>query len=84
MTLGPVAVDAKSKEITAIPQLLELLDLQDKVVTLDAAGCQKNIAQAIVEYGDDSVLAVKDNQPTLHAEVDTAFTDRCASNVELL
>ena len=73
LTLGQVAVDAKSNEITAIPQLLELLDLQDKVVTIDAAGCQKNIAQAIVEYGGDYVLAVKDNQPTLHAEIDAAF-----------
>jgi predicted transposase YbfD/YdcC len=73
LTLGQVAVEAKSNEITAIPQLLALLDLQDKVVTIDAAGCQKNIAQAIVEQGGDYVLAVKDNQPTLHAEIDTAF-----------
>lgn len=74
LTLGQVAVDAKSNEITAIPQLLELLDLKDKIVTIDAAGCQKNIAQAIVEQGGDYVLAVKDNQPTLHAEIDAAFT----------
>lgn len=74
LTLGQVAADAKSNEITAIPQLLELLDLQDKIVTIDAAGCQKNIAQAIVEQGGDYVLAVKDNQPTLHAEIDAAFT----------
>jgi predicted transposase YbfD/YdcC len=73
LTLGQVAVEGKSNEITAIPQLLELLDLQDKVVTIDAAGCQKNIAQAIVEQGGDYVLAVKDNQPTLHAEIDAAF-----------
>ena len=53
LTLGQVAVDAKSNEITAIPQLLELLDLQDKIVTIDAAGCQKDIAQAIVEQGGD-------------------------------
>jgi predicted transposase YbfD/YdcC len=44
LTLGQVAVDAKSNEITAIPQLLELLDVRDKVVTIDAAGCQKDIA----------------------------------------
>jgi predicted transposase YbfD/YdcC len=74
LTLGQVAVDAKSNEITALPQLLELLDLQDKIVTIDAMGCQKEIAAAIVEQGGDYVLAVKDNQPTLHDEVAMAFT----------
>lgn len=73
LTLGQVAVDAKSNEITAIPQLLELLDLREKVVTIDAAGCQKEIAAAIVDGGGDYVLAVKGNQPTLHAEVVAAF-----------
>jgi hypothetical protein len=53
LTLGQVAVDAKSNEITAIPQLLELLDLRDKVVTIDAAGCQKDIAAPIVAGGGD-------------------------------
>jgi predicted transposase YbfD/YdcC len=73
LTLGQVAVDAKSNEITAIPLLLDLLDLRDKVVTIDAAGCQKEIAAQIVAVGGDYVLAVKDNQPTLHAEVRQAF-----------
>jgi predicted transposase YbfD/YdcC len=73
LTLGQVAVDAKSNEITAIPLLLDLLDLRDKVVTIDAAGCQKDIAAQIVAGGGDDVLAVKDNQPTLHAEVRQAF-----------
>jgi predicted transposase YbfD/YdcC len=73
LTLGPVAVEAKSNEITAIPRLLELLDLRGKVVTIDAAGCQKDIAGAIVQGGGGYVLAVKDNQPTLHAEVQAAF-----------
>jgi predicted transposase YbfD/YdcC len=73
LTLGQVAVNEKSNEITAIPELLQLLDLQDKVVTIDAAGCQKNIAADIKEQGGDYVLAVKDNQPTLHAEIATAF-----------
>ncbi len=73
LTLGQVAVDAKSNEITAIPQLLELLDLRDKVVTIDAAGCQKDIAAQIVAGGGDYVLAVKDNQPTLHADIREAF-----------
>jgi predicted transposase YbfD/YdcC len=78
LTLGQVAVDAKSNEITAIPELLELLDLKDKIVTIDAAGCQKNIASDIVEQGGDYVLAVKDNQPTLHAEIQTAFATDAA------
>jgi predicted transposase YbfD/YdcC len=73
LTLGQVAVDAKSNEITAIPLLLDLLDLRDKVVTIDAAGCQKEIAAQIVAGEGDYVLAVKDNQPTLHAEVRQAF-----------
>src|SRR5262249_54765787 len=73
LTLGQVAVDAKSNEITASPQLLELLDLRDKIVTIDAMGCQKEIAAAIVEQGGDYVLAVKDNQPTLAADIQAAF-----------
>jgi len=73
LTLGQVAVEAKSNEITAIPQLLELLDVRDKVVTIDAAGCQKDIAAQIVAGAGDYVLAVKDNQPTLHAEIRQAF-----------
>jgi predicted transposase YbfD/YdcC len=64
-----------SNEITAIPELLKLLDLREKIVTIDAAGCQKNIAAAIVEQEGDYVLAVKNNQPTLHAEIATAFAE---------
>lgn len=74
LTLGQVAVAEQSNEITAIPQLLELLDLHDKIVTIDAAGCQKDIAQAIVTQGGDYVLAVKKNQPTLYNEIDAALT----------
>jgi predicted transposase YbfD/YdcC len=73
ITLGQVAVDAKSNEITAIPQLLDLLDLNDCVVTIDAAGCQKDIAAQIVAKNADYVLAVKDNQPTLHGQVADYF-----------
>jgi predicted transposase YbfD/YdcC len=73
MTLGQVAVDTKSNEITALPPLLEFLDLHDKVVTTDALGCQKESAQAIVEGGGDYIWAVKANQPTLHAESQEAF-----------
>jgi predicted transposase YbfD/YdcC len=73
ITLGQVAVDAKSNEITAMPELLKLLDLQEKIVTTDAMGCQKEIAQTIVAGGGDYIFAVKDNQPTLHAEIQAAF-----------
>ena len=73
LTLGQVAVDTKSNEITAMPEFLKLLDLQDKMVTIDAMGCQKEIAQTIVDRGGDYILAVKDNQPTVHAELQAAF-----------
>src|SRR5262249_12279070 len=73
LTLGQVAVDAKSNEITAIPQLLELLDLKGCVVTIDAAGCQKDVAAQIVAKEADYVLALKENQPTLHKQVADYF-----------
>jgi predicted transposase YbfD/YdcC len=73
VTLGQVVVATKANEITALPQLLELLDLHDKIVTIDAIGCQKEIAQMIVDGGGDYVLTVKANQPTLHMELQDAF-----------
>lgn len=73
LTLGQVAVAAKSNEITAMPALLNLLDLREKIVTTDAMGCQKAIAETIVAGGGDDILAVKANQPTLHAELQVAF-----------
>jgi predicted transposase YbfD/YdcC len=73
LVLGQVAVDAKSNEITAIPLLLELLDLEGCVVTIDAMGCQRDIAAAIRGRQADYVLAVKDNQPALHRAVHEAF-----------
>jgi len=76
LTLGQVAVDAKSNEITAIPQLIELLDLKDCVVTIDAAGCQKDIAAQLVAKEADYVLALKENQPTLYDQVSNYFLDQ--------
>jgi predicted transposase YbfD/YdcC len=73
LTLGQVAVEAKSNEITAIPQLLALLDLRQKLVTIDAMGCQTEIAQTIVEGEGDYILPVKDNHPTFHTEIQAAF-----------
>lgn len=74
LTLGQIAVDSKSNEITAIPLLLELLDLKGATVTIDAMGCQKEIAAKIVAGGGDYVLALKGNHEKLLAEVDDAFT----------
>jgi predicted transposase YbfD/YdcC len=71
--LGQVAVAEKSNEITALPLLVELLDLEGDVVTIDAMGCQKEIAQAIIDKDADYVLAVKDNQPTLHQALQETF-----------
>ncbi len=75
VTLGQVAVDDQSNEITAIPRLLELLDLSGALVTLDAMGCQKDIAAKIVAGGGDYILAVKDNQPHLHEDIRAGFTE---------
>lgn len=74
ITLGQVATDQKSNEITAIPKLLELLELRGALVTIDAMGCQKDIAEKIDKGGGDYVLAVKDNQPKLHAAIAEYFT----------
>jgi predicted transposase YbfD/YdcC len=74
VTLGQVAVDDKSNEITAIPRLLELLDLSGALVTIDAMGCQKDIAAKIVTGGGDYILAVKENQPHLYEDIDACFT----------
>ena len=73
ITLGQVAVAAKSNEITALPELLQLLDLHENIVTSEARGCQKAIAATLVTGGGDYVLAVKDNQPTLQVELQAAF-----------
>ena len=69
VSLGQVAVEEKSNEIPAIPKLLELLDLHGALVTIDAMGCQKEIAAKIIEGGGDYVLTVKDNQPTLLEDI---------------
>lgn len=73
VVLGQQSVDQKSNEITAIPELLKMLELKGAIVSIDAMGCQKEIAKQVVESGGDYVLAVKDNQPTLHAAIDEHF-----------
>ena len=75
LALGQVIVDGKSNEITAIPQLLELLDLNGVLVTIDAMGCQKAIAQKIVEGGGAYVLTVKANQEHLYDDIQQSFVN---------
>lgn len=73
VALGQVAAEEKSNEITAIPQLLKRLALPHTLVTIDAMGCQKEIARDIVAGGGDFVIAVKDNQPSLREAVEAHF-----------
>jgi len=75
ISLGQVVVDAKSNEITAIPKLLEMLELSGAMVTIDAMGCQTEIARQIIDAGADYCLAVKGNQPTLHQGIIDFFND---------
>jgi len=75
ISLGQVVVDEKSNEITAIPKLLEILDISGCLVTIDAMGCQREIAQQIVDQKADYVLAVKDNQPNLYAAIRDFFAE---------
>lgn len=83
ITLAQVATDQKSNEITAIPQVLQLVDMKGAIITIDAMGTQKAIAEQIVQGGGDYVLALKRNQEKLHdgvvdyviAQMDNDFAD---------
>jgi predicted transposase YbfD/YdcC len=79
MVLGQLATDAKSNEITAIPELLDLLDISGAIITIDAAGCQKKIAEKIVDQGGHYILQLKGNQGSLHQETVTLF-DQCLTD----
>jgi predicted transposase YbfD/YdcC len=80
--LGQIKTDEKSNEITAIPELLKSLELKSCLVTIDAMGCQKKIAEIIIESDADYLLAVKDNQPTLHQAIQDYFTQANEANFE--
>jgi len=69
LILGQLATDEKSNEITAIPELLKMLELEGCIVTIDAMGTQKDIAEQIIEAGADYVLSLKENQKTLHDDI---------------
>ena len=73
LTLGQLKTEEKSNEITAIPRLLEMLELNGCLVTIDAMGCQKEIARKIVDRGADYLLAVKENQGQLYQDVRDLF-----------
>jgi len=75
LVLGQEKVSAKSNEITAIPELLAALDLRGWLVSIDAMGCQKAIAEQIIDGKGDYLLAVKGNQQRLHTAIETAFID---------
>lgn len=77
LVLGQIAVADKSNEITAIPELLELLQLRGALVTIDAMGCQKAIAKKVIERGGHYVLTVKENQEHLLADIQQSFSDAC-------
>jgi predicted transposase YbfD/YdcC len=82
IALGQVATEEKSNEITAIPQLLGQIDLTNSVITIDAMGCQKEIACDIVEGSGDFVISVKDNQPTLRETIETYFNKHLERDLE--
>jgi len=82
VSLGQVAVDRKSNEITAIPKLLEVLDLHGALVTIDAMGCQKAIAEKIIDRGGDYVLTVKDNQEHLREDIQACVGQALEHGVE--
>jgi predicted transposase YbfD/YdcC len=73
LLLGQLATDAKSNEITAIPELLKMLTIKGNVITIDAMGCQKDIVKQIRKQEGDYVIALKGNQGTLHAEAENFF-----------
>ncbi len=82
IALGQVATDEKSNEITAIPLLLEQIELTGSLITIDAMGCQKEIARGIVAGGGDFVISVKDNQPALREAIETHFEEHLGRDLE--
>ena len=82
LTLGQIKVDEKSNEIIAIPELLDSLDVEDSIVTIDAMGTQKSIAEKICDEGADYVLALKGNQGTLKEDVELYFNGTTAKQLQ--
>ena len=82
IALGQIATAAKSNEITAIPKLLEQIELPGTIVTIDAMGCQKEIVEQIVAGNGDCVIAVKDNQPNLKTAIESFFHEQIERDLE--
>jgi predicted transposase YbfD/YdcC len=82
ISLGQLKVDGKSNEITAMPVLLNLLDVKGRVVTMDAMGCQKDLARKIVEKKGDYLFCLKGNQESLHEDVQFFFDEARLANFE--
>ena len=82
LVLGQVKVDEKSNEITAIPELLKILEISECIVTIDAMGCQKNITKQIIDKGGDYMIGLKGNQGNLHKDVKLFFDDRIKNGFE--
>jgi len=82
LVLGQVKTEEKSNEITAIPELLEILEISGCIVTIDAMGCQKDIVEKILKKGGDYVLAVKGNQSSLHEDIQLFFKDALPSKMK--
>lgn len=80
LVLGARAVDEKSNEITAIPELLDLLAIKGAIVTIDAMGCQKKIAGKIIDKGADYLFGLKGNQGALRTDVELLFTEQMSRN----
>src|SRR5690606_11237567 len=84
LCMGQVAVDEKSNEITAIPELLDLLTVKGAVVTIDAMGMQTEIVKKVREKKADYVIGLKDNQPTLAADMRALVDEGCETDFEHL
>jgi predicted transposase YbfD/YdcC len=82
LVLGQLAAGKKSNEITAIPELLNLLEIKGCIITIDAMGTQKKIAETIIDKGADYILTVKENQPNLHSNIKEYFENTSLPNLE--
>lgn len=83
LLLGQIKVDSKSNEITAIPKLLDMLDLKGATVTIDAMGSQRAIAEQVIAKGSQYVLALKGNQPSIHDEIEQTFGQAAAEILDV-
>jgi predicted transposase YbfD/YdcC len=82
LTIGQIKTEEKSNEITAIPELLRILEIEGCIVTIDAMGCQKKIASTIIGKGADYVFALKDNQKNLYEDVKLYFEEAIQTDIE--